>query len=105
MEQEIAQWVHPMKDRSDDPLHHEQTLLPSHSRKEEGKGGGGRKEMFSLMHLTSTIGEIPTGNERVYEYEPCSSLYRINSIGNERVYEYEPCSSLYRINSIGNERV
>ena len=26
--QEIAQWVHPMKDRSDDPSHHEQTLLP-----------------------------------------------------------------------------
>ena len=28
LEQEIAQWVHPMKDRSDDPSHHEQTLLP-----------------------------------------------------------------------------
>ena len=28
MEREIAQWVHPMKDRSDDPSHHEQTLLP-----------------------------------------------------------------------------
>ena len=27
-EREIAQWVHPMKDRSDDPSHHEQTLLP-----------------------------------------------------------------------------
>ena len=27
LEREIAQWVHPMKDRSDDPLHHEQTLL------------------------------------------------------------------------------
>ena len=25
---EIAQWVHPMKDRSDDPSHHEQTPLP-----------------------------------------------------------------------------
>ena len=28
LEQEIAQWVYPMKDRSDDPSHHEQTLLP-----------------------------------------------------------------------------
>ena len=28
LEREIAQWVHPMKDRSDDPPHHEQTLLP-----------------------------------------------------------------------------
>ena len=26
MEREIAQWVHPMKDRSDDPSHHERTL-------------------------------------------------------------------------------
>ena len=28
LEQEIAQWVHPMKDLSDDPSHHERTLLP-----------------------------------------------------------------------------
>ena len=28
LEQEIAQWVHHMKDRSDDPLHHERMPLP-----------------------------------------------------------------------------
>ena len=28
LEQEIAQWVHPMKDQSDDPSHHERTILP-----------------------------------------------------------------------------
>ena len=28
LEREIAQWFHPMKDRSDDPSHHERTLLP-----------------------------------------------------------------------------
>ena len=28
LEREIAQWVHPMKDRSDDPSHHEQTPVP-----------------------------------------------------------------------------
>ena len=28
LEREIAQLVHPMKDRSNDPAHHEQTLLP-----------------------------------------------------------------------------
>ena len=28
LEREIAQWAHPMKDRSDDRSHHEQTLLP-----------------------------------------------------------------------------
>ena len=27
LEREIAQWVHPMKDRSDDPLHYERMLL------------------------------------------------------------------------------
>ena len=26
LEREIAQWVHPMKDRSNDPPHHERTL-------------------------------------------------------------------------------
>ena len=28
LEREIAQWVRSMKDRSDDPSHHERTLLP-----------------------------------------------------------------------------
>ena len=28
LEREIAQWVHNMKDRSDDPSHHERTPLP-----------------------------------------------------------------------------
>ena len=28
LEREIAQWVHAIKDRSDDPSHHERTLLP-----------------------------------------------------------------------------
>ena len=28
LEWEIVQWVHPMKDWSDDPSHHERTLLP-----------------------------------------------------------------------------
>ena len=28
LEREIAQWVHPMKDRSDDQPNHERTLLP-----------------------------------------------------------------------------
>ena len=26
LEREVAQWVHPMKDRSDEPSHHERTL-------------------------------------------------------------------------------
>ena len=34
LEREIAQWVHPMKDRSDDPSHHERTLLPRSYKKD-----------------------------------------------------------------------
>ena len=44
LEREIAQWVHPMKDRSDDPSHHERMLLPwSYISLRLG-----RKEMFYL---------------------------------------------------------
>ena len=32
LEREIAQWVHLMKDRSNDPSHHERTLLPAKQR-------------------------------------------------------------------------
>ena len=32
LEREIAQWVHPMKDRSDDPSHHERTLSVVHGK-------------------------------------------------------------------------
>ena len=32
LEREIAQWVHPTKDRSDDPSYHERTLLPQSYR-------------------------------------------------------------------------
>ena len=28
LERKIARWLHPMKDRSEDPSHHERTLLP-----------------------------------------------------------------------------
>ena len=40
VERKIAQWVHPMKDRSDDPSHHERTLStselrPAHTEEEE----------------------------------------------------------------------
>ena len=40
LERETAQWVHPTKNRSDDPSHHEQTLLPRSyiSLRTEGNG-------------------------------------------------------------------
>ena len=41
LEREIAQWVHPMKDRSDDPSHHQRTLyLWATSRSQEPAKAG-----------------------------------------------------------------
>ena len=38
LEQEIAQWVHPMKDRSDDPSHNERHVIYVPSVKNQYKG-------------------------------------------------------------------
>ena len=44
-EREIAQWVHPTKDRSDDASHHEPTLLPCFNL---WLGGGGNWFLHKL---------------------------------------------------------
>ena len=51
LEQEIAQWVHPMKDRSDNPSHHKQTLLP--------------RSYISLREMRENKGEIGSGGPSV----------------------------------------
>ena len=38
LEREIAQWVHPMKDRSNEPSHHERTLLHGATSRSFTKG-------------------------------------------------------------------
>ena len=55
LEGEIAQWVHPMKDRSDDPSHHERTLLP--------------RSYISLQHVNRWL-------TYAYLEERCSSAVR-----------------------------
>ena len=50
LEREIAQWVHPMKDRSDDPSHHERTLLP--------------RSYISLLHPMKDRSDDPSHHER-----------------------------------------
>ena len=52
LEREIAQWVHPMNDRSDNPSHHERTLLP--------------RSYISLLEISETEKDVvalhlPTG--------------------------------------------
>ena len=46
LEREITQWVHPMKARSDDPSHHERTLLPRSYISLPGVGGGSNVYIF-----------------------------------------------------------
>ena len=67
LEQETAQWVHPMKDRSDDPSHHERKLLPRSyislqklskpAVSESNDTNEGRKYLFSLriQHILFTV--------------------------------------------------
>ena len=45
LEREIAQWVHPMKDLSNDPSHHERMLLP----RSYGKAGK-RETVFTCLY-------------------------------------------------------
>ena len=59
LEREIAQWVHPMKDPSDDPSHHERTLLPrSYISLPKNKV----IQPVSVRYLEKTIGYIYSGN-------------------------------------------
>ena len=66
LEREIAQWVHPMKDRSDDPSHHERTLLP--------------RSYISLPHHTTTRSRyaVPTSSRLIHHNNRDDSLYQWN---------------------------
>ena len=58
LEREIAQWVHPMKDRSDDPPHHGRTLFPEAKGPTKcnllGGGGGGGRGRGALPWVNTT---------------------------------------------------
>ena len=53
LEREIAQWVHPLKDRPDDPSHHERTLLA-------------RSYISLLINIELAI--LPQGKENEMKY-------------------------------------
>ena len=62
LEREIGQWVHPMKDRSDDPSHHEQTLLPgSYISLFTDKGAGRSSEVERSLMVRWVVGSILHG--------------------------------------------
>ena len=72
LEREIAQWVHPMKDRSDDPPHHERTLYlwaTSRSLKDGGVSNHKHKThhrkhqtCYLLNHCSARFSCIKTSN-------------------------------------------
>ena len=55
LQREIAQWVHPTKDRSDDPSHHERTLLPRCYISLLSRRGGGREPHQLILKLHREI--------------------------------------------------
>ena len=62
LEQVIAQWVHPMKDRSDDPSHHERTLLPRSYISHHNLAGAGRSsEVERSLMVRWVVGSILHG--------------------------------------------
>ena len=54
LEREIAQWVHPIKDRSDDPSHPERTLL-SRSFKQVSTFLANKKKKISLCNMSTKL--------------------------------------------------
>ena len=57
LEREIVQWVHPMKDRSIDPSHHERTLLPRSYiyLRLDNKGRGMCYPVCGMMHIKEPL--------------------------------------------------
>ena len=86
LEREIAQWVHPMKDRSDDPSHNERTLLPlcrGYTFKVASRsgfllvvvgGGGGFGGLFLVILFARYRSCVPL-------HYQCTSIGRYNTYG------------------------
>ena len=55
LERDIAQWVHHMKDRSDDPSHHERTLLPRSYISPRGRGISGSAQHIGPLETRSGL--------------------------------------------------
>ena len=58
MEREIAQWVHPTKDQSDDPSHHERTLLPRSYISLGDTNDVYYHSKFSILHYIYITGDM-----------------------------------------------
>ena len=79
LEREIDQWVHPMKDRSDDPSHHERTLLPL--------------SYISLHDLyTVRLAKLYSGQSSPPAIAPSANLYPLSTTCMRIVLLVWPCS-------------
>ena len=81
LEREIAQWVHPMKDRSNDPSHHERTLLTlSYNLLQERlrlRLGSGNRLTYSEIKTLPPIPHSPLLEEEFIHYHLFHLLARL----------------------------
>ena len=91
LEREIGQWVHSLKDRSDDPSHHERTLLPpikalpfcllyTSSLKTMIPARMTRPVVGAYTHLAHTIMEKPVSNVGVAGFVTILPVCRIGAV-------------------------
>ena len=75
LEREIAQWVHPMKDRSDNPLHHERTLyLWATSRTPFKMILVGNRNTLAIINLLTAIGLMVSMYNNI---QWCANIYNL----------------------------
>ena len=99
LEREIAQWVHPMKDRSDDPSHHERTLRKNERKKERQKERKRNKTQVAVPERKLIYNKIISANKK----NVSGSLVEIDlSAFTGQWYKRpnDPWSVLYRLSSV-----
>ena len=104
LEREIGQWVHPMNDRSDDPSHHERTLLPwsyislpceknPHKKKKKKK----KHPKTKPSPPSKKTKKKPKKNKQTNKKNPLVSLHHLGSSCSipERVFLFQSVLSIH----------
>ena len=100
LEWQIAQLVHPMKDRSDDPSHHERTLLPRSYISLLMMffffffffGVWNRPKIYNIYHFWLAISPslamrmVPAAQFNLFTVQMFSSIFRINQCSRQMDY-------------------
>ena len=83
----IAKWVHPMKDRSDNPSHHERTLLPR-----------SYISLPNILYDEKKNPKTPQQNHKKTHEKTSSSLLRVDLALTAHL-QMLSCNSIYYINN------